>query len=592
MTTQQLLIRLFKHVSIVRRKQFIVLLFLMIFASFIEVFSIGMVLPFLGALTAPEIIFEHPLAQPFIQYLNLTDPSQILLPLTIVFCLAVLTSGLVRILLLWSNVRLSFATGLDMSIDVYRRTLYQPYSVHINRNSSDVINAVTRKTEGVIFYAILPILTIASGTIMLFSILLLLLSIDVRVALITFSGFGLIYAIIIKMTRKRMLRNSNIQAQNSTQVIRALQEGLGGIKDILIDNTQEFYCDIYRSADRPLRKSQGSTQIIAQIPRFGMEILGVIFIAFLAYFLTLKSSGFNEAIPILGVLALGTQRLLPVLQQSYVAWTNFQGGRISLQDALELLDQKLPDFFNQDSNATEKIIFNNKIELNQISFRYSHEAPWVVKDLSLNVYKGDRIGFIGTTGTGKSTLINIIMGLFSPENGTFKVDNKLITTANNHIWQKHIAHVPQSIYLSDSTIAENIAFGIPYDEIDFKRVHQSALQAQIATTIEALPMQYQTNIGEHGVRLSGGQRQRIGVARALYKKVDVIIFDEATSSLDDKTEQEIMHSINNLSMDITIFIIANRLSTLKKCTKIVKMKDGNIQWSGSYLDLIKVKKED
>jgi ATP-binding cassette, subfamily B, bacterial PglK len=592
MTTHQLLSRLFAHVSALRRKQFILLFFLMIFASFMEVFSIGMVLPFLGALTAPELIFENPLAQPFIQYLNLTHPSQILLPMTIVFCLAVITSGLIRIALLWSNVRLSFATGLDMSIDVYKRTLYQPYSVHINRNSSDVINAVTRKTEGVIFYAIMPILTIASGTIMLFSILLLLLAVDVSVAFITISGFGLIYAIIIKMTRNRMLRNSEIQAQNSTQVIKALQEGLGGIKDILIDNTQELYCDIYRSADIPLRRSQGSTQIIAQIPRFGIEVLGVIFIAVLAYILTLKTSGFNEAIPILGVLALGTQRLLPVLQQGYVAWTSFQAGRISLQDALELLDQKLPDLSSRTTNPTEKIIFNNKIELNQISFRYSHEAPWVVKDLSLNVYKGDRIGFIGTTGTGKSTLINIIMGLFSPENGTFKVDNKLITAANNHIWQKHIAHVPQSIYLSDSTIAENIAFGLPYDEIDFKRVHQSALQAQIATTIEALPMQYQTNIGERGVRLSGGQRQRIGIARALYKKADVIIFDEATSSLDDKTEQEIMHSINNLSMDITIFIIAHRLSTLKKCTKIVKMKDGNIQWSGSYLDLIKVKKED
>jgi len=563
----------------------------MIFASFVEVFSIGMVLPFLGALTAPELIFENPLAQPFINYLNLTDPSQILLPLTIVFCLAILLSGLVRILLLWSNVRLSFATGLDMSIDVYRRTLYQPYSVHINRNSSDVINAVTRKTEGVIFYAIMPILTIASGTIMLFSILILLLAIDVSVALITFSGFGLIYAIIIKMTRNRMLKNSKIQAENSTQVIKALQEGLGGIKDILIDNTQEVFCDIYRSADIPLRRSQGSTQIIAQIPRFGMEILGVIFIAVLAYILTQQTKGFNEAIPILGVLALGAQRLLPVLQQGYVAWTSFQSGRISLQDALELLDQKLPDFSIRTNNPTEKIIFNNKIELSQISFRYSQEASWVLKDLNLSISKGDRIGFIGSTGCGKSTLINIIMGLFNPENGTFKVDNKLITIANNNIWQSHIAHVPQNIYLSDSTIAENIAFGVPSGEINYKRVRESALQAQIATTIEALPKQYQTTIGEHGIRLSGGQRQRIGIARALYKKANVIIFDEATSSLDDNTELEIMHSINNLSKDITILIIAHRLSTLKKCNKIVRMKDGNIQWSGSYLDLNNLKKE-
>ena len=586
MTIFQLFFRLFGHVSVKRRKQFILLLILMVFVSFIEVFSIGMVLPFIAALTTPSIVFENPLAQPLIQYLNLTDSSQILLPMTIVFCLAIIFAGLVRIVLLWCNVRLSFAAGLDMSISVYRRTLYQPYSVHINRNSSEVINTVTSKTEGIIYYAIMPVLTIVSSAILLVFILILITAIDAIVAFVTLSGFGLLYAGIITMTRKRMLINSKIQSENSTQVIKVLQEGLGGIKDILIDQTQEVYCDIYRSADIPLRQAQGNTQIMAQFPRYGMEILGVVLIAILAYILSQRVGGINEAIAFLGVLALSTQRLLPTIQQAYVSWTSIQTGRVSLQDALELLDQELPSFANPASDKNSNITFNELIKLEQVSFRYSQKNLWVLKELSLSISKGERIGVVGSTGCGKSTLVNIIMGLFNLENGAMKVDNQLIGLDNNHLWQKHISHVPQSIFLSDGTVAQNIAFGVPHNEIDYERVRKSALQAQVSTTIEAWAMQYEPNVGERGVRLSGGQRQRIGIARALYKNSDVIVFDEATSALDVETESEIMNSINSLDKGITIFIIAHRLSTLEQCSKIIKLKDGAIMWSGSYSDFL------
>jgi ATP-binding cassette, subfamily B, bacterial PglK len=586
-TVRTLMMRLWSHITPRRRKQFSLLFVLMIITSFIEVFSIGMVLPFIGALTAPEQIFVDPNISPFIIYIGLSSAEQLLLPMTVLFCLASFISGGVRLLLLWVNVKLSFATGADLSINVYRKTLYQPYTTHISRNSSDIINSVTRKTEGVIFYAIMPILTIASGAIMLTSILILLLAIDVGVAIMTFAGFGIIYAMIITFTRSKMEENSNIQAKETTRVIKSLQEGLGGIRDILIDGTQEAYCTIYRDADLPLRRSQGNTQIIAQTPRYGMETLGMVFIALLAYTLARQQGGVHDALPVLGALALGSQRLLPVVQQGYVAWTSFQSGRVSLQDALELLDQKLPEYAVKKNYNNEKITFEKKIDLNDISFRYNLHMPWVLQNLDLSVNKGERVGFVGTTGCGKSTLLDVIMGLLQPDNGSIKVDGQPITMINTHAWQKHIAHVPQNIFLSDATIEENIAFGKPSEEINRERIHRVAHQAKIANSIESWPLKYQTNVGERGISLSGGQRQRIGIARALYKEANVIIFDEATSALDIETEEEIISSIDDLSKELTIFVIAHRITTLKNCTKIVELNNGKISWSGTYMDLEK-----
>jgi ATP-binding cassette, subfamily B, bacterial PglK len=586
-TVSRLMMRLWCHISPRRRKQFSLLLVLMIINSFIEVFSIGMLLPFLGALTAPEQIFVDPNFSPFIKYMGLKSADQLLLPMTIIFCVASVISCGVRLLLLWANVRLSFSTGADLSINVYRRTLYQPYITHISRNSSEIINSVTRKTEGVIFYAIMPVLTIASGATMLTSVLILFLAIDTGAAIMTFAGFGIIYAMIIGFTRSKMEENSTIQAKESTRVIKSLQEGLGGIRDVLIDGTQEAYCAIYRHADLPLRRSQGNTQIIAQTPRYGMETLGMLFIALLAYTLVRQQGGVHDAIPILGALALGAQRLLPVVQQGYVAWTSFQSGRVSLQDALELLDQKLPEYVLKRYSINKKITFTNKIELKDISFRYNTKMPWVLRNLELSVKKGERVGLVGTTGCGKSTLLDVIMGLLQTDNGRVEVDGQPITIINNHAWQKHLAHVPQYIYLSDGTIEENIAFGIPSREINRERVHRVAHQAKIANSIENWPLKYQTNVGERGISLSGGQRQRIGIARALYKEANVIIFDEATSALDIETEEEIITSLDDLSKELTIFVIAHRITTLKNCTRIVELNKGKISWSGTYMDLKK-----
>ncbi len=556
----------------------------MILASFAEILSIGVVLPFLGVLSAPVQVFEHPAAQPLIQTLGFTSPDQLLLPLTMIFGLAALMACAMRLLLLWASARLSFATGADLSIGIYRRTLYQPYAVHLARNSSEVINGISGKANGVIYSIILPTLTLISASVMLSAIIITLLSVNLVIALVAFGGFGVIYAFIIRLTRNRLMIDSQRIARESTNVIKSLQEGLGGIRDVLIDGSQATYCQIYRNADHPLRRAQGNNVFISQSPRFGMEALGMLLIATLAYTLAQQSDGIGKAIPFLGALALGAQRFLPVLQQAYGAWSAIQGWQASLQDTLELLDQPLPDYADQP--ATKTLPFRQQIKLNQLSFRYSPQTPWVLKNLDLSIARGSRVGFIGVTGSGKSTLLDIVMGLLNPTEGTLEIDGQLITTGNQRTWQAHIAHVPQAIFLADSTIEENIAFGIPEYMIDRERVRQVARQAQIADIIETWPKQYKTFVGERGIRLSGGQRQRIGIARALYRQADVIIFDEATSSLDNETEQDVMKAIESLSENLTILIIAHRLTTLKNCTQIVELGNRCVLRTGTYQDIV------
>lgn len=566
-----------------RRRQFVFLLALMIVTSFAEVLSIGATLPFLGALTAPERIFQLTSMQPIIELLGLTQPKQVILPLTIAFGLAALFAGLMRLLMLWASTRLAFAFGADLSISIYQRTLYQSYAVHCSRNSSELINGISTKANSIIYNVILPALTLVTSSIVLIAILIALLFIQPVIALVAFAGFGLIYTLIITLTRKQLLVDSQRIATNSTLVIKALQEGLGGIRDVLIDGSQAAYCKIYHDADLPLRRAQGNAAFIAYSPRYAMEALGMILIAALAFVLAAQADGLTKAIPILGALALGAQRFLPVLQQVYGSWTSIRSSQISLQDTLGLLDQPLPDYVENPSSSP--ISFQRKITLKDLSFRYGAHSPWVLKSLNFNITKGTRVGFIGATGSGKSTLLDIVMGLLQPTKGDVEVDGKPITILNQRSWQAHVAHVPQAIFLADTTVEENIAFGVPKALIDFEKVRRAAKQAQIAQTIEGWEKQYQTLVGERGIRLSGGQRQRIGIARALYKDADVIVFDEATSALDNETEQAVMQAIEGLSKDLTILIIAHRLSTLKSCTQIVELVDGGINRVGSYGDL-------
>lgn len=576
--------RLWQHIAPRRRKQFILLLLLMIAASFAEIVSIGAVLPFLAVLTNPERLYEHAMVQPLIQILSLTEARQLIMPLTIAFSFAALFSGAMRLILLWAQIRLSQAVGADLGINIYRRTLYQPYTVHAARNSGEVVAGISHKANEVVHLTILPVLIVISSCFMMVAIIAMLFTIQPFIAILAFSGFGVIYLAIIGLTKRQLAANSQRAAHEQNQVMRALQEGLGGIRDVLIDGSQEIYCKIFRDADIPLRRARANVQIISGSPRFGIEALGMVLIAMLAYSLAGDASKFASAVPVLGALALGAQRLLPALQQSYANLTLIRGGQVQLSDALELLDQPMPEHIAEPSS--KPILFHHDIVMDKMAFRYSPEAPWVLQDFELSISKGGRVGFIGTTGSGKSTLLDIIMGLLQPTEGRLLVDGQAITQANVRSWQLHIAHVPQAIFLADTSIAENIALGSSVEKIDHARVHEAARKAQIAETIEAMDLGYETRVGERGVRLSGGQRQRIGIARALYKQADVIVFDEATSALDVETEGAVMDAIENISDEITVLIVAHRLSTLKGCDQVVELGNGSITRVGTYEEIV------
>ena len=557
-----------------RHKQFYLILILMILSSLAEVVSIGAVIPFLGVFSSPDLVYQHSIMQPINHMLAITEPEQLLLPITVFFIIAVLISTSIRLVLLYVMTRFSYAAGADLSIDIYRRTLYQEYKTHISINSSELINSIINKTTGVIRGVIAPVLTIISSTFLISLIMVILFTIDFSIAFITSIGLGLLYFGIIRMTRHRLKENSKCIAKESTEMIKALQEGLGGIRDVLLNGSQEFYCNMYRNADTPLRKASGDNIFIVSSPRYIIESLGMILIAFFAYHLGTQEDSMDLVIPILGSFALGAQKLMPALQQVYNAYGTIKGGYASFEDVLKLLSQQLPAYINDPLSSP--MIFKEAIKIQNIGFRYTKKDTWVLRGINLTLEKGSITGIIGKTGSGKSTILDLVMGLHKPSEGKILIDNTPLGLENMRSWQSCIAHVPQSIFLIDGTIEQNIAFGVSKDKIDHKRVRQSAKQANISKMVGNLNDGYSAIVGERGAKLSGGQRQRIGIARALYKGASVLIFDEATSALDNETETQIMKEIEALDKNITILIIAHRLSTLKNCDQIIRLDESGV----------------
>lgn len=578
-----LLRRLWCHLSRQRQRQFGLLLGLMLVSAFAEVISLGAVLPFLGALTAPERVFSHPIVASMARSWGITSAADMLLPLTVGFATAALFAGGVRMLLLWSATRLAYASSADLSADAYRRTLYQPYRVHVARNSSEVIDSLTNKVA-IAAFVLNQLLSLISSVVMMIAIMLALLAINAKVALVAATSFGASYMLIAWLFRKRLEHNSKLIARESTQLIKALQEGMGSIRDVLLDSTQPLYCEIHRRTDHALKLAQGSSIFIGGSPRFAMEAAGMVLIAVLAYSLSRQAEGIASVLPLLGALALGAQRLLPALQQSYTCWTGVVGSQASLADMLKLLDQPLPAEAFQP--LPPPLHFQEVIRFDAVRFRYSNDGPWILDGINLSIPKGVRIGFVGSTGSGKSTMLDLLMGLMDPDQGRILVDGQPIRGEHRRAWQRTIAHVPQSIYLADTTLAENIAFGVSREEIDMERVRQAARQAQIADFIESRTMGYHTLVGERGICLSGGQRQRVGIARALYKQANVLVFDEATSALDNATEKEVMNAIDALNRDLTIIIVAHRLSTVRHCDTIIEFSSGQIVAQGTYEHLL------
>ncbi len=579
-----LLLRLWHHLLSRHRWQFFMLLGLMLANALAEVISLGLLLPFLGILTAPDRVMAYPMLQGYLQTWGIHSARELLLPLTLAFVAAVAVSAAIRMLLLWATTRFSLSAGVALSGETYRKTLYQPYLVHMARNSSGVISGLTTKINTVVFGVLTPVLVLISSALLLVSIIATLVTIDPLVALTAAMTLAGSYALITWASRKRLARNGQLISDGQNQLLRTLQDGLGGIRDILLDGTQRVYRDIYAEVDRPLRQAQCDNTFIAQSPRLVMEAVGMVMIAALAYALSLRQGGIAAAVPVLGALALGAQRLLPALQQAYSAWQSIAGNLASLADVVDLLDQDVPAQLA--GPAPPPLRFERDIRFDNVRFRYGPDSPWVLDGLNLRIAKGSRTGFVGSTGSGKSTTLDLLMGLLSPTEGSISVDGARIDNATVRAWQQSIAHVPQSIYLADASLAQNIAFGVPAGAMDIDRVRRSAGQAQILDFIESAPEGFLRHVGERGVRLSGGQRQRIGIARALYKQAGVLVFDEATSALDNATEQSVMQTIATLDRNLTILLIAHRLTTVKDCDQIVMLEAGRVLAVGTYDELM------
>lgn len=576
--------RLWAHISNRRRLQLLSLCGLMLLGTLTEIASLGMVLPFLGALTSIERIFEHQWVRPIVATLNLTSPGQLLLPITLLFGFSAILSGASRLALLWSQTRLGHAIGNDLGSEAYRRTLYQPYTVHAGRNSSEVVAMLMNKINTIVYFIIIPLLTLITSTLIVVTVVMFMFVVDPMLTTVTIAGFGCLYVIVAYSTKKRLAQDGRRVAIEQSHVAQVVQESLGGIRDVLIDGLQESYARLYCQSDNRLRRSLANNTIISGAPRPVIEAFGTVLIGFIAYVLTRREEGIVTVLPILGALALAAQRLLPLVQQGYAGWASMLGGKAALSDVLSFLDQPMPAHAME--NLPTPMPFSRQIELDEVYFSYSSQESWVLSGINLIIPRGSRVGFIGTTGSGKSTLLDIVMGLLAPKSGKLCIDGTVVDEANYRAWQAHIAHVPQTIYLTDATIAENIAFGLASNQIDHTRVRWAAQQARIANDIESWEEGYGTSVGESGVRLSGGQRQRIGIARALHKQADVFVFDEATSALDNDTEREVMDSIESLGKEFTVLIVAHRLSTLKTCDQIVELERGRVLRVGTYQNMI------
>lgn len=557
----------------------------MICSAFAEIISIGMIIPFLSAITSPDTVFAHPMMQSLVKLFNVNSNSELVILLTALFCVLAIFAAGMRLSTLWFQTRFCYAVGQHLSTQLYKNTLYQSYSMHVARNSSEFISTIVNKTFQSTSFAILPILNIFSSGLILLAITATLIFIQPLVALSAFMLFGSAYGAVIILTKAKLDLDSKKISTEQDQVVKKLQEGFGSIRDILVSSTQKVYVKSYTTSYHSLQRAWANVEIIKATPRFVIEAIGIIIIALLALFYYEQPGGIAQALPILGAMALGAQRMLPMLQVIYASLAALRAGLASLTDIFLMLDEPTSESLVNESK--QQILFNDSITLENLKFQYNPSSPKVLSGINTRIVKGSMTGIIGSTGSGKSTLIDIIMGLLQPSEGKFKVDGEIITETNKYGWQELLAHVPQSIFLIDASIAENIALGISPEEIDHELVQKSAKQAHIHDAISSWDDKYETVVGERGVRLSGGQRQRIAIARALYKKASVIIFDEATSALDSETESSVMEAITSLAEDITIIIVAHRLSTLKECSNIIELSNGKIVRQGVYNEIVK-----
>ena len=572
------LLKMFDFVDKKKGVYFIFLQFASIFSSMLDTLSVGAIIPFIAIVTNPDEMMRSDKVRYFMQLLNINDADELIKLITILFVGLTILVSVVKWGQNYLNLKLTNQIASQLAFKLFNVALHQPYILHTQRNTSQTMFIVSRATE-VLNLVINPVVLFISSfcTILFISIFLILL--NPFLITITLSIILSFYFIVVSFTKGIIKKESELLSDSTIKLNKSMQEGLGGIRDILLDGTQQFFSENFYKQDSIVRNSNIKINLITNTPNIVIQTAGIAGIAILVTILS-DGNNFNSGLPMMGALALGYLRISPAIQSVYSSWVLIKNGQVNINRVINFLHES--DLTRIEKNEIQSLVFANEIMLKNVSFRYNENSPFAIKNLNLSIKKGERIGLVGKTGSGKSTLCDVMMGLLSTSNGHLQIDSISIDQSNMRSWQNHIAHVPQVIYLSDGTIAENIAFGVPKEYINYAKVELAAQKAQIEETISSLEFGYQTLIGERGIRLSGGQRQRLGIARALYKEADVIFLDEATSALDDETESDLINAIEGLDNDLTIIMVAHRLTTLKNCNRILELSKGKIIQHDSY----------
>ena len=550
----------------------IILLFFMMFAGGIaEVVSIGVIIPFLSVMISPGQLESSIYFLWIKDIFNLNIDGNFYWKITLLFSIIIIFSGFIRFFLAYITAKFNFGMGAEIGSAIYNKALHKSFEDHIRVNSSEIVGGLNKLEH--LIWIIFGFLNTISAFVLLFFIIVTLLIIDPFLSSFILFGLGGMYILFLLLSKNTLNNNSKSISNLTNKRVQIVYEGLGSMRDILLHHNQKVFINHFNTVDGNIRKAQTSNNIISPTPRFVVESLSIILIAVFSYQYISEGNDLINIIPILGALALGLQKLVPLAQQAYLGWSQFSGNKMLLYDIANLLSVESND---ANQNKIAKMPFNKSIRFKDVSFNYKDSKQYVLKDVSFKIKKGSIVGFIGPTGSGKSTIIDLIMCLLDPSSGEICIDGIALDKKNYFSWQKNISHVPQDVYLLDSTFAENIAFGLSNDTLDIDRVKWAADKAQISNFIELKPEGYFSLVGECGSAMSGGQKQRIGIARALYHKANVIIFDEATSALDEKVEKKIISSIVELNRGTTIIMISHKMNTLTSCDYIYKVDCGTV----------------
>ena len=561
---------LYRFMSPARRRQAVLLALLMPVAALAEMVSVASIVPLLSLLGGESGGQRLPWLSDMLAGAAGRSGSSVVGVAGTLFIAAAITAAVTRLILARLGQRFSFELGHEVSVEIQRRILHQPYLYHVGHHSSRAIASLD-KVEQFVFGLLQPAIQGVGAAVIALFIAGALFWVDARSTALALVSVAAIYALILLAVRGRLQRNSRVSGEAYDKRVQAIQDSLGGIRDIIIDHSQPLYLDAFRAIDERLTRARMDSAILAIAPRFIIEAVGLAVFALLALSLA-SADSLAAALQVLGALALGALRLLPLLQQLYRGWASLAASRSIIDQLLDLM--QLPVAPVADGPP---IGFRDRIALEGVAFRYEERDRAALTDIDLVIRKGVRLALVGRTGAGKTTLADLIMGLIEPSAGKISIDGAVLDRDSARAWQRNIAHVPQSIFLADASIARNIAFARPDGPLDMDRIRRAASIAQLDEFIAALPHGFETMVGERGVRLSGGQRQRLGLARAIYKQAPVLILDEATSALDDDTEAAVLRALDQLGeAGCTVVIVAHRASTIASCDEIVRIEGGRI----------------